>query len=81
MIGLNLIREGEVFHGSTTLTFGITDVTETKAYLEVNNVITCEINVKLGIAKITRARRHKILMETSCCLLKIFAFLYIRIHD
>lgn len=55
MIGLNLIREGEVSHGSTTLTFGIIDVTERKAYLEVNNVITCEINVKLGIVEILAA--------------------------
>ena len=55
MIGLNLIRESEASHGSTTLTFEITDVTEPKAYLEVNNVITCEINVKLGIVKILAA--------------------------
>jgi hypothetical protein len=40
-----------VSHGSTTLTFGVTDIVATKAYFETNGVATEEINVTPGAVK------------------------------
>ena len=51
MIGLNLIRGDKVSHGSTTLTFGVTDIVATKAYFETTGVATEEINVIPGMVK------------------------------
>jgi len=42
-IGLSLKRNGEVKHGSTTINFGVKDVTETKAYLDSKGVKTMDI--------------------------------------
>ena len=54
-IGLNLIRNSKVSHGSTTLTFGVKDVAATRAYLEVNDIITGEINEIPGMVKTLEA--------------------------
>jgi catechol 2,3-dioxygenase-like lactoylglutathione lyase family enzyme len=50
-IGLNLLRNSKVSHGSTTLSFGVKDIAATKAYLEVNNIIIGELNEIPGMVK------------------------------
>ena len=50
-IGLSLLAEGEVIHGSTTLNIGIKNAEETKRYLEENNVDVSEISTIPDIVK------------------------------
>ncbi len=50
-LGLNLKKEGDIVHGSTTVNFGVKSAENTKKYLEGKGVNTLEIQELPGMVK------------------------------